>query len=321
MRPQRIQIVCPAKSGSRFGNRITALRWQRILRSLGHQTRIVSEFHPGADLLVALHARRSVSSIEACRERDPACQIVVAITGTDLYRDGATKETKRSLMLADRVVVLQRAALDALSPAVRVKSHVIHQSLSPLRLQRPTRPRALRVVVAGHLRAVKDPFRAAMAVRNLPRDSKVVVEHFGGVIEPRMRAMAQSEAKRNPRYRWHREVTRGKLKRQLATCWLMVLSSKMEGGANVLSEAIVHHTPVLASKIPGSIGMLGEDYKGFFEVGNTQQLHKLLMQCERDADYYRELEAMVAARAHLFTPSAERKAWQDLLTQLNAARG
>src|SRR5262249_4008786 len=84
----RIALVCPAPAGSRLGNRITALRWQRMLRELGHTPFIDEELGPRRhDVLVALHARRSAAAVFASRERHPGRPIVVALTGTDLYRD------------------------------------------------------------------------------------------------------------------------------------------------------------------------------------------------------------------------------------------
>jgi len=54
----------------------------------------------------------------------------------------------------------------------------------------------------------------------------------------------------------------------------------MEGGANVISEAVVAGVPILASNISGSVGLLGRDYPGYFSVGNTDQLRELLLRAE-----------------------------------------
>src|SRR5688572_2598773 len=105
----RIGIVTPAPPGSHYGNRITALRWARILRRLGNRVSIL-ETYAGQpyDLLVALHARRSHSSIINFRRQNPGAPIIVALTGTDLYRDIRTNQSAReSLDLATRIVVLQ----------------------------------------------------------------------------------------------------------------------------------------------------------------------------------------------------------------------
>src|SRR5437016_7231804 len=84
----RIGIVTPAPPGSCHGNRITALRWAKILRRFGNRVSILQMYDGKPyDLLVALHARKSHSSIISFRQKHPVAPIIVALTGTDLYRD------------------------------------------------------------------------------------------------------------------------------------------------------------------------------------------------------------------------------------------
>src|SRR3989304_2185986 len=82
----RILIACPAPTGARTGNRVTAARWCRLLRDLGHSARIARDAGARpAGLLVALHATRSAAAIERFRARSPQAPHVVALAGTDLY--------------------------------------------------------------------------------------------------------------------------------------------------------------------------------------------------------------------------------------------
>lgn len=311
-------IACPAKPGTRYGNRITALRWQAILRGLGHSTRISESYDGDADVLIALHARRSAPVITQAKQLHADRPVILAITGTDLYRDGDTTATQTSLRLADRIVILHPLAKQELPRRCRSKAHVIYQSVNALSIARPQQPRVHRVLVAGHLRPVKDPFRVAMAVRSLPSDSRIQVHHYGSIIDATMRQRATTESTSNDRYQWHGEIPRGELKRRLATCWMMVLSSKLEGGANVLSESIVHGTPVLASRIPGNVGLLGEDYEGYFDVGDTRQLRARLMEAETDTDFYARLQSQVKSQAHLFRREHEIASWRKLLNSLES---
>jgi glycosyltransferase involved in cell wall biosynthesis len=105
----------------------------------------------------------------------------------------------------------------------------------------------------------------------------------------------------------------------LARASLMVLSSVMEGGANVASEALVAGVPILASGIAGSIGLLGRDYPGYFPVGDTQALSTLLHRAETDPACLYALRHHCAARAPLFTPAHERDAWRALLHEVSDA--
>ena len=96
---------------------------------------------------------------------------------------------------------------------------------------------------------------------------------------------------------------------------LLVLSSRLEGGANVISEAVVAGVPVIASRIAGSTGLLGRTYPGLFPVGGTAGLRRLLLRAERDGRFLRRLRAHCRRLRPLFTPSRERAAWRRLPTR------
>ena len=315
MRPVRIRMVCPAPRGTLYGNRISAARWARILGRLGHRVEIRTSYEgESCDLLIALHAKRSGPAAIEFHRRYPDRPVIVALTGTDLYRDiHHSRTAQRALEIATRLVALQPLASDELAPHLRDKMQVIYQSVdkTPGPIVRPDRE--FRVCVVGHLRAVKDPFRAAMAVRTLPAESRIHVRHAGAALSDDMVRLARAEENRNRRYRWLGEIPRWRVRRLIASSHLLVLSSRMEGGANVISEAIVDGTPVLASGIPGSIGLLGADYPGFFPFGDTLALRRLLVRAETDASFYRDLRSRCANLSPLFRPARERIAWRNLL--------
>jgi putative glycosyltransferase (TIGR04348 family) len=314
----RIFMACPAPPGSRKGNRVTAVRWARFLKELGHRLTIGQEYEGGqCDLLVALHARRSFPAVQTFRRLHPDRPLVVALTGTDLYRDLRTsRRARRSLELADRLVVLQPRALDELPRGLRPKVRVILQSAEPVQAPPPRSKATFEVCVLGHLRHEKDPFRAALALRLLPESLPVRVTHAGQALSAAMEARARRAMARDPRYRWVGEVPRGQARRLLARSHLLVLSSRMEGGANVVSEALVDHVPVLASRIPGSVGMLGARYPGFFPTGDTEALARLLRRAATDSEFFGRLETWCSGLAPLFEPGREREAWRGLLAEL-----
>lgn len=314
----RILIVTPAPSRSLAGNRITATRWARILRTLGHKVQVSEHFHrQRADLLIALHARKSARSIVAFKFGKPSGPIIVALTGTDLYGDIHRDATAReSLKTATRIVLLQPDGLSALPKYHQAKSRVIRQSaLPPRRIPQPLKS-VFEVCVCGHLRPVKDPFRAAMATRLLPNESQIRITHLGAALSPAMEQRAVTEMQRNPRYVWRGEVPQWQARQLIARSRLLVVTSKLEGGANVVSEALVADVPVVSSRISGSIGLLGDDYRGYFDVGNTQQLRSLLLRCERDREFYESLRDQCRTKPPELTPEAERAAWQSLLGEL-----
>ncbi len=314
----RILIVTPAPPRSLAGNRITATRWARILRTLGHKVQVAEHFRrQRADLLIALHARKSARSIAAFTEAASSRPTIVALTGTDLYGDiHHDAEAQESLNTATRIVLLQPDGLSTLPNQYLANSRVILQSaLPPRRIPQPLKS-VFEVCVCGHLRPVKDPFRAEMATRQLPDDSQIRITHLGAALTPAMKQRAVSEMNRNPRYNWRGEVPQWQARQLIARSRLLIVTSKLEGGANVVSEALVADVPVISSRISGSIGLLGADYRGYFEVGNTQQLRALLLHCERDRQFYESLRDQCRVKAPALSPEAERAAWQSLLGEL-----
>ena len=317
----KICLVTPAPKGSRKGNRVTAVRWARLLRELGHRAVIAERFEgQRCDVLVALHALRSADSIRRYREERPQAPLVVTLTGTDLYGDIHTSdEARHSLEVADRIVVLHRLAYAELPPHLHARVRVIFQSVPDLDYPRSTRPGWFDVCVMGHLREVKDPFRTALAARLLPPESQVRVLHLGAALGEEMAERARREMGENPRYRWLGERSRTKALRILARCRILSLTSVLEGGANAISEALAVGVPVVGSRIAGSVGLLGEDYPGYFPVGDTAALAGLLRRCETDAAFLADLSARCRSLRGQFAPVLESERWAALLREMTDA--
>jgi putative glycosyltransferase (TIGR04348 family) len=267
--------------------------------------------------MVALHAWRSAAAIKAFTEAYPEHPLIVVLTGTDAYRfiHSHPEETRASLSVADRIVGLHRKIADCVPAADRQKLRVIFQSAKPLGGRKA--PRSLfRVCVAGHLRDEKDSLRAALAVRDLPAASRIQVDAYGKPHNAEWASAARAEAATNARYHWHGEIAHGRLRDVYRRSHLLALTSRMEGGANVISEAVMAGLPVVASRIPGSVGLLGEDYPGYYPVEDTDALRDLLLRAEADADFYAGLERACAALRPLFTEQAESSGWAQLLSEL-----
>lgn len=313
----KIAIVSPASSGPRSGNRHTAARWGKFLRDSGHRVTATTRWDSGGeDLLIALHARKSYESIARFHAERPGAPLVLVLTGTDLYRDiRRDPDAQRALDLASRLVVLQERGPRELAHAHRRKARAIYQS-ADVRLRHAPPARRFRVAVVGHLRAEKDPFRAVSALARLPRQLELEVVHIGEALTPDMRRSAQRWMKREPRYRWLGSRPHGETMRRLAGSHLLVVSSVMEGGANVICEAARIGVPVLASRVPGNIGMLGSDYPGYYVLRDDRALARLLKRAAIDPGYYRRLKRAVQARRPLFAPSAEGGAVRSLVREL-----
>lgn len=321
----RIVIVTPAPPGSRAGNRHTALRWARLLRGLGAQVNIRSDWDGGnEDLMIALHARKSRPAMLAWRACHGERPLILALTGTDLYQDIRSDAAARAALdLASRLVVLQAAALDELTPAQRSRCRVIHQSvaLGRTELTTPTTkpPRRFRFCVLGHLRDEKDPFRAVLALQrlpNLPKQTGIEIVQAGSALSVAMAQEAHRLMAMEPRYRWVGELPHWRALNLLRCSHAMILSSRLEGGAHVVSEAIAAGVPVLASDIPGNRGLLGNDYPAYFPVGDEAALAELMRLTLEEPEFHATLADAVNSRRPLIDPQREAEAWRSLLGEL-----
>ena len=144
----RVRIVSPALAAANNGNWHTASRWQGFLaevaqveivgvdadeRRADHDRSGDGERHGDdsgrdAELLIALHARRSARSIARWRAQRGDAPAILVLTGTDLYRDlDIDPGARHSLECASLIVVLQEAALARLDAASRARAIVIVQ--------------------------------------------------------------------------------------------------------------------------------------------------------------------------------------------------
>lgn len=316
-------ILTPAPRGSRAGNRATAERWAALLRDAGLRIRVSSR-RPAADtdLLIALHAWRSAEAVQSFRRRHPGRPLIVVLTGTDLYRFQYSdpEPTLASMAAADALIGLHDLVAEAVPQPFRDKLHIVHQSATD-HGRRPTAdPERFEACVLGHLREEKDPLRAAEAVRDLPADSRLHITQAGKAHSPDWAEQARREMSDNPRYRWCGELDRTATGQLLGRSRLMVISSRMEGGANVVSEACVAGTPVIASDIPGNRGLLGDTYAGYFPPADSAALRALLLRAEAEPAFLAALAMQVRERAALFSPRREQQGLLHVIRTVMEAR-
>ena len=317
MKP-RIAIISPALADANNGNWQTARRWAAFL-ARDFRVTIALGLDPAEeppDAMIALHARRSAGPIEAfARTGRP---LAVVLTGTDLYRDIRTDASaQRSLELADRLVVLQERGADELAAPLRAKTEVIWQSAPSLRPAEPRR-RTFDLLLVAHLRPEKDPLTAARALARLrePRHAALRLLQIGSSRDPDTGEAFAAAAAADPRIELRGPMPHPRARQLIRRGRVLLLPSLMEGGANVLIEAVTSGVPVLGSRIPGSVGMLGADYGGWFEVGDEAGLARLIARCQDDPAFLESLKAQCARRAPLFAPARERAAVRGLAHNL-----
>jgi glycosyltransferase involved in cell wall biosynthesis len=169
--------------------------------------------------------------------------------------------------------------------------------------------------MVGHLREEKDP-RTFIAAASMVRTPGVEFVHVGGALDPALGELAAATARALPRYRWLGNLPHAQTRDVLRRSHAMVIASRMEGGANVIIEAVTCGVPVLASDVNGNRGMLGEDYAGYFAPGDAAALAALIERSIADAAFYSLLQRQCDARAALFAPAAEQAALLQLVDNL-----
>jgi putative glycosyltransferase (TIGR04348 family) len=303
--PSSVAIISPALASANNGNWHTARRWARCLSG---QARVRIELDwSGADdgMMIALHARRSAASIARYAEAYPGRSLVLVLTGTDIYRDiRSDVDAQRSLALASRLVVLEPEGLHELGPEQAARTTVIRQSA---RVLKPgvRCSRYFDMALVGHQRPEKDPLTAVRALLRVPAARPVRMFHIGGALDAKLAAEVATLGGRDPRYHWLGALSQAATRQRVKRCHLLLLPSLMEGGANVLIEAVSSGVPVIGSDVPGNRGMLGADYPGWFPVGDDAGLARLIQRSMEDPAYYATLSQRCAERVSLFSRDRE----------------
>ncbi|MDP3520916.1 MAG: selenoneine biosynthesis selenosugar synthase SenB [Hydrogenophaga sp.] len=305
MKHPKLVIVTPALANANNGNWQTAQRWARLLGA-AYRVRLCAQWAGGDEaLMVALHARRCAAAVVDWKTRHPERPLVLVLTGTDLYHDiHVDPVAQRSLALADRLVVLNRLGARMLPAHLQHKVQVVLQSCSA-RATCPKSSQRLRVLMVGHLRAEKDPQTYFDAVRLLAAEPGLWFDHIGAALDPALGAAAQQLQAECPRYRWLGGLPHEATRRRIQRAHLLVHPSRLEGGAHVVIEAVRSGTPVLASRIDGNVGLLGDAYAGCFEPGDAADLAGQIKALWHDRMRLQALAAQAAERAPWFSPEQE----------------
>ena len=314
----KLTIVTPHGPSSATGNFTTARRISWLLKDTAVKCKVVEQWNGEAcDTLLAIHAEKSGRSIDSFASQCPGQPIIVLLAGTDIYQRKLSRRCLKSLDLADRLVALQPLAAQQLPARLRRKTLTIYQAARAPEKPAPPMASAFEVCVVSNLRYVKDPLRTALAIRDIPSELRVFVTHIGRALDEALAERARKEMANNRRYRWFGQRPPHQALKLIERSRLFVNSSRSEGGANVISEAIACGTPILASRVAGNIGLLGDDYPGLFRCGSTSELREMILFAQAEPHWLKLLQQRLVELQPAFTPEAEREAWLELLEELD----
>lgn len=307
----------PQETGQ--GNSVTAERMQRMLVESGMKVQIETVNYHGVDAkcLVALNAWRSAGVVADFDRLHPDRQVVVLVTGSDINHPemgDENSDTRVTMERADALVTLHDADLKVLPESLKHKSLCIYPSVSlPTGIQhRESLEDRIDVVMAGNLRAVKNPQLAVEVAAMLPDDSPIFITSYGDASTQLASEMSRANAEYQ-HFQWLGKLDHDILIEKMASAQVLFNTSTVEGGANAICEAVTMGLPVIASDIRGNIGMLGDDYPGLFPSEDAQAALRLLQRCAEDTAFYELLKKRVAERAPLFDFTKEASSWASLI--------
>jgi len=313
-----VLIVYPEQTDVITGNSCSAEQWAKILVKLGHKVELGgTAAGRRAELLIALNAEKMHGEIAIFSRENPESRIVVILTGTDIYPE-VSDLSICSMELADRVVALQENAVKVMPEAFHEKLHVIVQSAEPTCIAKKweMNPETLNVALVANLRAVKDPFLASRAAGYLPDKSMVYIRHAGFPLDCGSDVQARQESALNPRYEWLGGLTAPQSRKLISSSDVLLVTSKHEGAGRVIGEAITDGTPIIATRVEGITGLVGNDYEGLFPSGDAEGLAALLTRAENDSVFLDALSQVCRELSPTFDPEMEVKSWKDLIAAL-----
>jgi putative glycosyltransferase (TIGR04348 family) len=311
-----IVIISPALQDANNGNWQTAKRWAQMVQTQ-HPTRIAKQWHrtegTSDDIMIALHARKSADSIAAWHAQRGSRGLIMALTGTDLYRDILTEpQAQASLDMAGHLIVLQELGLRSLPKQHQSKTSVVFQSTTSRKTLAKT-DKHLNAVMVGHLRYEKMPQTLFEAARLLQDETTIRITHIGAGLDEKLAQDAMNTEALCAGYTWAKGLKHTQTRAKIQRAHVLVHTSKMEGGAHVIMEAVCSGTPVIASRMDGNVGMLGGSYDGYFPVGDASKLAAMLRQCKNEPSFLDHLSSQCALRAPLFSPEREKQALLNLI--------
>ena len=317
VRDKRILILDPSPPAIRGGNRVTALRWALLLRELGAHVSVRRQPDTQPyDLRIALHAVKNAASVKAWRERWPHTPIVVALTGTD-FQSGSDRGTAlASLATADRIIVLFEEARRSAFEKYASKTVAIPQSFTACVTPEPSWADGVRFCLLANLRPVKDPLLATRALGRIREHHALRLIIVGGVLDETVAREVQAAQERDARIQWVGSQRRQKALEILAASHVLLCTSRHEGGAGTVGEALALDRAVLSTDLAACRALLGDDHPGLFPVGDAVALARLMDRYTRDEGFRAQLKQATRTRAHLVSRDLERERWRSLLADI-----
>ena len=310
----RICVASPYPLSDLKGNSVTTCRIVELLNELGYLARGSHGFDGDpTDVLISLHSHKGAPAVDEFQRQFPEGKVIVLITGTDLYDDLPQGRGMTTLHQADAIAIPYREARGGVLQEFDDQIHVVPSSLVIPEIEAKPEPDQFLITIVGHLRPVKRSFLTVEAVAAHPEWENVTVRQLGEALDQESLKTACDWEEKDRRYQWLGALPREESLALCARSSLTVNSSLSEAAPNALLEAMTLGVPILSSKIEGNIGLLGEDYPGYFDGDSLESKLAEIISGKHD------LAAWVAhakARLAIFSREKEKSAWIALLNSI-----
>ena len=312
-------ILFPDNKKAVTGNLCSALQYQIILQDLGHRVELANRYiEQDAEVLIAINADKNNSDIRKFNSDNPQSKIILILSGTDIYPEPSAKAID-SMEVGNVLVVLQSHGIDQVPPLYRNKSTIIYQSIEKLSVdsERSKSDSEFRVVLISNIRSVKDPLIASRACRLISPASKLKITHVGYCLDEELGSKLTQENKSNIRYEWVGGLSKLEAMTILSESHVLLITSQHEGAGRVVGEAIQLGVPIISTNNLGVTGILGDDYEGYYPVGDAKALSDILTKAEEDKEFLAQLNVHCQNRSSLFDIEEEKKNWEKLINDFS----
>ena len=314
-----ILILYPDNKNVITGNLCSALQYQKILQGLGYSVDVDFKYTgQRAEVLIAINAAKKNSEIIEFKARNSNAKIVSVLSGTDIYPEPLEK-TIESMKLSNALVALQPDGLLKVPECHRGKTFLIYQSVeSIINVSSPMEHISeFRVTLIANIRSVKDPLVAPNACKLLSISSKIKIIHIGYCLERNLGVILSKESESNERYNWIGGLNELDTRETLSQSDVLLITSIDEGAGRVVGEAIELGVPIISTRNSGVLGLLGDNYEGYYPVSDSNLLSKMLMRAESDPNFLQSLYEQCQSKAHLFSPEVEKQSWSQLISKIS----
>ena len=312
-------ILFPDNKKAVTGNLCSALQYQIILQDLGHRVELANRYiEQDAEVLIAINADKNNLHIRKFNSDNPQSKIILVLSGTDIYPEPSAKAID-SMEVGNVLVVLQSHGIDQVPPIYRNKSTIVYQSIEKLSVDsgRSKSDSEFRVVLISNIRSVKDPLIASRACRLISPASKLKITHVGYCLDEGLGSELTQENKSNIRYEWVGGLSRLEAMTILSESHVLLITSQHEGAGRVVGEAIQLGVPIVSTNNLGVTGILGDDYAGYYPVGDAKALSDILTKAEEDKEFLAQLNVHCQNRSSLFDIEEEKKNWEKLINDFS----